>query len=281
MTATAPPTAAEIARHLELFIAKDQVTELRALNVGGPRRTVAGWFDGRHLFDMARTAVALTRQATGVYFIPNPVRPDLLARCPNRAEEYRRDRMQLTTDADILERRYLIVDLDRCDGNGDQSSTDAEVQDAVDAADAVATELQLDGWRTPLKAMSGNGVHLFFPLSSPLPPKYPAHEPDHLRDVLDLFKGWRFRDRVKVDGTTFNASRIIKLPGTWARKGEATADRPHRLAKILEIPDDWNATTATAAHAADPGNRSHVRPEGPHADADAGGGGDAAGDRPG
>ncbi len=273
----APPTAADLARQLELFVAKNQVTELRALNVGGPRRTVAGWFDGRHLQDMARTALALTRQASGVYFIPNPVHPDLLARCPNRGEEVTSGRVKLTKDTDILERRFLIVDLDRCDGNGDQSATDSEVQDAIDAADAIAAEFQCDGWRKPLKAMSGNGVHLFFPLSSPLPAKFPAHEPDHLQAVLDLYGDWRFRGRVKVDSTTFNASRIIKLPGTWARKGEATADRPHRLAKILEIPDDWN--THAAAHTADSGNRPDVLPEGLHADADAGGGVLATGDR--
>ena len=271
-------TATEVAKYLGLFIGESQVTELRALNVSRPHQTVAGWFDGKHLHDMARTALALTRQATGVYFIPNPVHQDLLARCPNRAEEMAGGRVKLTKDTDVLERRYLIVDLDRVEDT-DQSATDAEVQDAIDAADVIAAEFQADGWRKPLRVMSGNGVHLFFPLTTPLPAKFPAHEPDHLKAVLALYGDWRFRDRVKVDGVTYNANRIIKLPGTWAKKGTATADRPHRLAKILEIPNDWPAPNATT-HTATAGDRPDLRPEGVHADAGGGAGRDDGG-RPG
>src|SRR5205814_1709283 len=45
---------------------------------------------------------------------------------------------------------------------------------------------------------------------------------------------------VSVDLTTFNAARIWKLYGTFACKGDATEDRPHRLSRILEAPDPIN-----------------------------------------
>jgi len=35
----------------------------------------------------------------------------------------------------------------------------------------------------------------------------------------------------------FDPSRIIKIAGTWARKGENTAERPHRKSRILSVPD--------------------------------------------
>ena len=41
----------------------------------------------------------------------------------------------------------------------------------------------------------------------------------------------------KVDETVGNPARIGKLYGTWARKGDSTADRPHRLARILAAPE--------------------------------------------
>ncbi|GAI49189.1 unnamed protein product, partial [marine sediment metagenome] len=43
-------------------------------------------------------------------------------------------------------------------------------------------------------------------------------------------------DAVSIDPGVFNAARIWKLPGTLARKGDSTPDRPHRLATLLEVP---------------------------------------------
>lgn len=40
-----------------------------------------------------------------------------------------------------------------------------------------------------------------------------------------------------IDVSTFNASRIAKVPGTTACKGDHTAARPHRLSNLLDVPD--------------------------------------------
>jgi hypothetical protein len=39
-----------------------------------------------------------------------------------------------------------------------------------------------------------------------------------------------------VDRTTINASRVVKLYGTTARKGSNVPDRPHRRSALLEVP---------------------------------------------
>lgn len=283
-------TALEIADALARFVHADQVVELRALNVGGPRRTVAGWFDGRHLLELARSALAITRKATGVYFTPNPVHPDLLARCPNREEEYRHGRYALTTDADILERRYLFVDLDpdRTDGVNDQPSTADELATSMTAAVEVIEELRPLGWAWPAWMRSGNGTHLLFPLSAPAPAASKVTAADPLRETLSVLKMSNFRGRplpVQLDAHTYTAARMLKVPGTWAKKGEATADRPYRTATILEFPDDWTAPAAppAAPAAAAGGDRESVREVQPHApaaaDAAAGGRGRRAGRR--
>jgi len=48
----------------------------------------------------------------------------------------------------------------------------------------------------------------------------------------------RFDDElVKIDRSIHNPARIIKLYGTRAAKGDNTSERPHRLSKILYVPD--------------------------------------------
>ena len=42
-------------------------------------------------------------------------------------------------------------------------------------------------------------------------------------------------DAVKVDVKTANRSRIVKLPGTFARKGDNDPRRPHRMSQILDF----------------------------------------------
>src|ERR1019366_4669889 len=41
-----------------------------------------------------------------------------------------------------------------------------------------------------------------------------------------------------IDQTVCNAARIMKCYGTMSCKGEDTADRPWRLAKLLKVPDN-------------------------------------------
>lgn len=51
-------------------------------------------------------------------------------------------------------------------------------------------------------------------------------------------------DHVAVDISVHNASRITKLYGTPARKGQDRPDRPHRLSKLLSVPNDGATVVA-------------------------------------
>ncbi len=52
-----------------------------------------------------------------------------------------------------------------------------------------------------------------------------------------LAEGYADYLMAKVDTTTHNPARILKLYGTIAAKGDSTPDRPHRLAKLLSVPE--------------------------------------------
>ena len=43
-------------------------------------------------------------------------------------------------------------------------------------------------------------------------------------------------EKVALDTTVFNAARIVKLPGTVARKGDSTSERPHRVSRVVASP---------------------------------------------
>jgi hypothetical protein len=53
-----------------------------------------------------------------------------------------------------------------------------------------------------------------------------------LAGLGDRFDG----DGVEIDRAVFNPSRIARLYGTLAAKGDDTPERPHRLSKMLKAP---------------------------------------------
>jgi archaellum biogenesis ATPase FlaH len=57
--------------------------------------------------------------------------------------------------------------------------------------------------------------------------------------VLDMYFS---TDKVKIDVSTFNNSRICKLYGTVSRKGSDTIDRPQRLSGFVRVPREVRVT---------------------------------------
>jgi hypothetical protein len=78
--------------------------------------------------------------------------------------------------------------------------------------------------------MSGNGYHLYYILGElPNDEKTKRLVEGALRGLAEKFDN----SIVAVDTVVYNASRITKVPGTIARKGENTTERPHRMAVVL------------------------------------------------
>lgn len=216
---------AEIRRSLELLVKPGSVVELRCLFPRGARN---GYFDDFDL--LASTAAQMSGNATGVYITLNEINPLLLARRSNRMDVGRRD--EGTKDSDVISRRWFPLDFDPVRPKG-ISSTDAEQELAFERAREVREWLRKLGWPDPVFADSGNGAHLLYRTNLP--------NDDDSRDLIAKslqIVALRFSDdTVDVDTTVSNASRIWKLYGTIAAKGDSTPERPHRLARILEAPD--------------------------------------------
>ena len=221
----ANPSAGEIRRTITVLYSPGAVVELRAFK---DRTTASGYFDDHG--KLAEQAARLEEQGFAVYATLNPVNPALLARANNRVQRYPKS---TTSDADILRRRWLPLDFDPVRPAG-VSSTDEEKQAAWFRAGEVRDYLESLGWPKPVLGDSGNGYHLLYRLVFPSDSK-----------SLELVKGvlealdFKFSDgAVKLDTTTANAARIWKLYGTTARKGDDMRERPHRVSRLLEIPQE-------------------------------------------
>lgn len=231
----AGPRLDEIRHALQLILSPGQVTELRALEAAftqGDRRpgTLSGYFDD--LEKMASAAVSI-KQAKGIYFIPNVVKPALLARSVNKIR-LMPPKGESTADGDIETRRWLLIDADPVRPAG-IASDDGEHQAALDRAEQIAIALTDDGWPKPILADSGNGAHLLYRIDQP-------RDDDGLVQRCLEALAVQFDDAVvTIDRKVFNPARIWKLYGTMAGKGDAAAaaiGRPHRMARVLKAPSE-------------------------------------------
>jgi hypothetical protein len=203
------------------------VVEVRVLGIGGDKaRTAAGWFDDVEA--LTYEALGYSGGAKGVYATLNPVAPPLLALSTNRLTEGIR---RTTRDADVQARRLLLIDVDPR-RPADTSATDEEKAKAAQLVGEVRDYLTGLGWPEPVEADSGNGGHLDYLID------LPADDGGLVKRVLRALAERFDTAEAEIDRKVFNAARICKLPGTWSCKGEPTPERPHRLARLLRVPDE-------------------------------------------
>ena len=229
------PDREQLATFWRALVLPGDVHEVRITDArtGGPARlfgTTAGYFtDERPFVDVLSRITGLDAQA--VYVTLNPVRPILRARADNRLV----GRAKATAgDADIERRRHFLIDVDPGLPAG-ISATDAERNAALLVRDAIRAYLADAGWPDPLcVGMSGNGGSLVYRIDLPNHPTEDA--PDAAEQSLTLVTncllalGGMFgvadekSARPGVDTSVANASRITKVFGTVAAKGD---DCPH------------------------------------------------------
>ena len=238
----------ELSRFLTAFTAGaggSLVVELRALGVPqkyGAPAVECGFFDltpdqKPFLFVvggwLARDAQS---QPEGVYVTLNPVNDALLARAHNRIKPPSKKAIS-ANDKDVSCRCWLLIDVDPTRPSG-ISATDEEKAAAREVLEAVRKDLRDRGWPEPMVVDSGNGFHLWYRIN------LPADDGGLIERTLKALASIHDTPAAKLDTSVYNPSRIVKLPGTWARKGDSIQSRPHRLARVLEVPDVIAVTPA-------------------------------------
>lgn len=252
---------------LSLFVPPGLAVEVRGMDVGRPGLVVAGYVGPdcppKVLAAHCRREYAREGQPppSGIYFTPHG--RTIPAGMNPKPGAWTAARRPLTEDGDVPARRFLFVDVDRrkTPDTMHLSATGDEKAAAGELAGRVLDTMTGLGWSDPLKVDSGNGYHLYYRLSTPQPGG-PAADPlaDPLAILLRLLGEQLNTDAAEIDTRVFNSSRIMKVPGTWARKGPNTPDRPHRVCRVLNVPDGWNpgecdpaADVLRAVESLDPG----------------------------
>jgi hypothetical protein len=257
MTAsTATVFAENLIATWDLFKRDSGVVEVRAILKVQDRNPawegwgdiVSGYFDDYESFAECVTQLESAKQTAGTYITLNPVMPALLGRAKNRLIAAGK-KAPTTADDDIISRRTLLIDADPFRPAG-ISSTNKEMEAAIEKASEVAAYLHSLGFPEFYRGNSGNGGHLIGLIDLP----NDAEAKQLISDFLDSLN-WKFGTvpsdngeakrqfsqeviNVGIDTTVFNAARIGKLYGTATRKGDHSKERPHRRAKLTRIPAD-------------------------------------------
>lgn len=216
-----------IKRALDIIIEPGAIFEVRIPKTRSG--TISGYFN-----DTAIAAGLIAKENgkwQGVYVMPNPVAPALLARSSNQFEF---GSHTTTSDAEIERRRWFLVDLDPKRPAG-ISSTEYELEQSILRAETINDWLQSLGWPEPLLASSGNGAHLMYRVDEPNDEDTRALFENATKMLSAIFTD----DDIVVDTTSWNASRIWKTYGTIAAKGSDTEERPHRVGQILRLPKEF------------------------------------------
>ena len=239
------PDIAAIERWWRRYVRPDEVYEVRITDSrhGGPARLfkkVAGYFnDGSAL--VKALAPITGRDAQNVYVTLNSVDPALLARGNNRLVN---DVKATAADDDVTRRRHFLIDTDPNRPTG-IPATPAELAAALQVRNVVHDYLDDLGWPAPLYTMmSGNGGALVYEIDLP-----------NDAEVLTLIEGCLAAlaqafgtEEVTVDQTVTNASRLTKVPGTVAAKGD----------DVPELGRVWRIATAELHEDAAPVTREQL-----------------------
>ena len=225
----------KIVSYCSPFVPPGQITELRALGVGGAE-TWAGWFDGADLRSLAAAALELEDRCRGLYFVPNPVNPPAVP----LGQVVRRGKGETTDDSMVARRRWMLIDIDPVrfglDGKplADPAcpATDAEKRAAWSVVQRCRGALDAFGLSGVVVGDSGNGWHLCYPVDLP----NDDASRTLCRSVLATLATRADDDRAKVDLKTFNAARIWKLYGTRPRKGRESDGRSWRYSSAHVMP---------------------------------------------
>lgn len=140
---------------------------------------------------------------------------------------------------DIVGLNLIVLDIDPI-RTKNVPSTDIEVNNAKLFSQKLKDYFVKEGFKPPFRAMTGNGVSLFFVVP------YTLINDDNRFDIeesLYFFENFvreKFKDdlnklNLRID-SMYDLPRIVKVVGTKNIKGEETIDRPHRVSYWIDKP---------------------------------------------
>ncbi len=214
----------------DVFKDNHELVEIRILDPE-TKRSYSGYFT-----DIETILREIKRyEKCNLYFTLNVIDPACYSR--EQHDRISTRPKSTTSDAEILGRKWCLIDVD-CEKPSDTNSTDAEKELAKGVVNEVYKFLRDEGFEKPIICDSANGYHLLYKqamISN-------SQNTETMKNFLKVLDMYFSTDKVKIDCTTFNPSRICKLYGVISRKGSDTKERPQRESKIIRVPQDVKIT---------------------------------------
>ena len=214
----------EVRKWHSVFKHDGELFEIRVLCGSG--KTFSGYFT-----DVEKAIELLPQyEQYQLYFTVNEVYPACSSRKQFNSFMYVSG--SATSKQDISHRWWLPVDID-VQRPTDVSADAIEKEYAHQKAGLVYKFLREKGFSLPIVCDSSSGYHIYYPIDMPN-----SDEAEKLiKSFYDVLSDYFTDDKVKIDRVVGDANRIMRLPGSWGRKGRDTEERPHRISKILTVPD--------------------------------------------
>jgi len=151
----------------------------------------------------------------------------------------RKDLKRCANFGDIVGLQIVTLDIDPI-REPETPSTDQELKSALEVAEFIRNWFSKRGYVPPIRAMTGNGVCLYF-----CTPYYEITDKnrDEVTRALEKFEQncrKKFKEILKEKNCQidrmFDLPRIGKVIGTMSVKGENTKERPWRLSYFIDEP---------------------------------------------
>ena len=204
--------------------------DIREVRILSPKGVWSGYFD-----DMEKLCEAVLpfNGVHNIFTTLNSVTGSVVV--TNRVQKVK----NTTKDSGIAERGYLFLDIDP-ERPSKTSATDEEQRAAYNTAVEVEGFLTAHGFPSPVLAMSGNGFHLLYKIDM----DNDCESYELIKSFLEAMAVKFSNEKAKIDNSVYKAAQLTKLYGTMAVKGEDTAERSHRMSKIIDVPETIGVVTA-------------------------------------
>ena len=214
----------------DIFRDNHELVEIRIIDPS-VKRTYSGYFT-----DVETILREVKKYGhCNIYFTLNAIDPACYSR--EQHDKIVTKPKSTTSDNEILGRKWCLIDVD-CEKPSDTNSSDEEKELAKEVVNNVYKFLRNEGFEKPIVCDSANGYHLLLRQAM----KSSAENTETMKKFLQVLDMYFSTDKVKIDCSTFNPSRICKLYGTYSRKGSDTKERPQRLSTILRVPQEVKVT---------------------------------------
>jgi hypothetical protein len=215
----------------DIFVKPGEILEVRIVKVWGKssawkgftKSTVSGYFDNYLSFNEC-VRKAIQNQQANIYFTLQVINPRLIGRAYNRLKA-----TDLTTsDKNAMSYRWIPIDIDP-ERPADVSATASALRKSIELRDMIRDWIvDTTDYAAPITAISGNGAHILIRLPEDLPVNDDSKKyvKSFLENVYEEFS----TNNLIIDTSVYNPSRIWKLYGSKAMKGDEVPVNEYREA---------------------------------------------------